>query len=196
MPHTYELIREQWIPQPLDSAFSFFSRPQNLEEITPPWLGFHIVKADDPLHTGSLIEYKLRVRGLPMRWVSEITDWNPPHGFVDLQLKGPYSLWHHEHSFAAENGGTRIRDHVRYALPFGVLGELMHGLIVRRDVESIFAFRQKRLWICWDSATPAGISPAIVRRLPLLLGCRSMMSRQPRLPSWSGSSRPVRFTSW
>jgi len=145
MPNTYELIREQWIPQPLDSAFAFFSRPQNMEEITPPWLGFHIVNAENELHTGSLIEYKLRVRGLPMRWVSEITDWNPPYGFVDLQLKGPYSLWHHQHSFAAENGGTRIRDHVRYALPFGVLGDIMHKLIVRRDVESIFAFRQKRL---------------------------------------------------
>jgi hypothetical protein len=145
MRQPYELIREQWIPQPLDAAFAFFSRPENLEKITPPWLGFHIVRAEDELHTGSLIEYKLRVRGLPMRWVSEITEWNPPHGFVDTQLRGPYALWHHEHSFAADNGGTRIRDHVRYALPFGVLGELMHKLMVRRDVESIFAYRQERL---------------------------------------------------
>jgi len=145
MPHTHELIREQWIPQPLDAAFAFFSRPENLEKITPPWLGFHIAKAEDELHPGSLIEYKLRVRGIPMGWVSEITDWNPPHGFVDKQIRGPYALWQHEHSFAADNGGTRIRDHVRYALPFGVVGELMHKLTVRRDVESIFAFRQTRL---------------------------------------------------
>lgn len=145
MPHTYELIREQWIPQPLDTAFTFFSRPENLEKITPPWLGFHIVSADDQLHTSSLIEYKLRVRGLPMRWVSEITEWNPPYGFVDTQLRGPYALWRHEHSFAADNGGTRIRDRVRYALPFGVVGQLVHLLAVRRDVEGIFAFRQRRL---------------------------------------------------
>jgi ligand-binding SRPBCC domain-containing protein len=145
MPHTYELICEQWIPQPLDAAFAFFSRPDNLEKITPPWLGFHIVRADDELHTGSLIEYKLRVRGVPMRWVSEITQWNPPHSFVDVQLRGPYAMWRHEHSFAEDNGGTRIHDHVRYALPFGIVGVLVHTLIVRRDVEGIFAFRQRRL---------------------------------------------------
>ena len=143
--HTYELIREQWIPQPLDAAFAFFSRPENLEKITPPWLGFHIVRADTELHTGSLIEYKLRMRGVPMRWVSEITEWNPPHSFVDAQLRGPYAMWRHEHSFAAENGGTRIRDHVRYALPFGIVGALVHTLIVRRDVEGIFAYRKERL---------------------------------------------------
>ena len=78
MARTYRLIREQWLPTPIDEAFAFFSRPENLEEITPPWLGFRIVKTDQQLHTGSLIEYKLRVRGFPMRWSSEIAVWEPP----------------------------------------------------------------------------------------------------------------------
>lgn len=145
MAHTYQLIREQWLTTPLAETFAFFSRPENLEEITPPWLGFHIVRADRQLHAGSIIEYKLRIRGLPMRWSSEIAVWEPPYRFVDDQLRGPYKLWHHEHRFKSENGGTRIGDHVNYALPFGILGEIAHALMVKRDVESIFQFRQQRL---------------------------------------------------
>ena len=141
----YQLVREQWIAKPLEQVFDFFSRPENLQQITPPWLSFQIVSAERELHTGSLIEYKLKVHGLPMRWKSEISDWDPPHRFVDTQLTGPYSLWRHQHTFVAENGGTRIGDHVDYALPFGPIGDLVHSLMVRRDVESIFAFRQKRL---------------------------------------------------
>ena len=141
----YHLVREQWIPKPIDEAFAFFSRPENLEEITPPWLGFHIVRSDKQLHAGSLINYKLRIHGFPMRWSSEIKIWEPPYRFVDNQLRGPYKLWHHEHRFSEQNGGTLIRDHVDYALPLGILGEIAHALLVRRDVESIFAYRQKRL---------------------------------------------------
>ena len=80
-----------------------------------------------------------------MRWSSEITVWEPPYRFVDTQLRGPYKLWHHTHSFSAQNGGTLIGDHVDYALPFGVFGQLAHALIVRRDVEPIFRYRQQRL---------------------------------------------------
>lgn len=145
MARTYQLMREQWLPKPIEEAFAFFSRPENLGEITPPWLGFHIVRTDPQLHAGSLIEYKLRVRGLPMRWTSEIAVWEPPYRFVDDQIYGPYKLWHHEHTFASENGGTRIGDHVDYALPFGVLGQIAHRVMVRRDVENIFKFRQQRL---------------------------------------------------
>ncbi|MGC2108108.1 MAG: SRPBCC family protein [Candidatus Korobacteraceae bacterium] len=78
-----------------------------------------------------------------MRWTSEITDWNPSHRFIDNQLRGPYALWHHEHSFVADNGGTRILDHVKYALPFGILGWLAHRLMTRRDVEAIFEYRRR-----------------------------------------------------
>jgi hypothetical protein len=143
--HTYQLISEQWVPQPLEEAFAFFSRPENLQEITPGWLDFHIVRVESELHTGSLIEYRLRWHGIPMRWTTEIEVWNPPHRFIDNQLRGPYALWHHQHSFIAENGGTRIRDEVNYALPFGVIGQLAHLLTARRDVEAIFAFRRQRL---------------------------------------------------
>jgi uncharacterized protein len=145
MAGSHQLIREQWIPKPLDEAFAFFSRPENLEEITPPWLGFHIIRVDNPLRDGSRIEYKLKVRGLPMRWLTEITAWEPPYRFVDNQLRGPYKLWHHEHRFEAKDRGTLISDRVDYALPFGVLGEIVHALVVRRDVENIFKYRQQRL---------------------------------------------------
>jgi ligand-binding SRPBCC domain-containing protein len=142
---SYHLTREQWIPKPLDEAFSFFAKPENLEEITPPFLRFRIVHAESPLHAGALIEYKLRVRGLPMRWVSEITEWQPPYQFVDTQLRGPYALWRHQHTFAAERGGTRITDNVEYALPFGFLGQIVHTLLVRKDVERIFDYRRRKL---------------------------------------------------
>ncbi len=142
---TYQLNREQWIPKPIDEAFAFFSRPENLEEITPPWLGFHIVRSDKQLHAGSLIHYKLRIHGLPMRWTSEITAWEPPYRFVDTQLRGPYKRWRHEHTFSEQNDGTLIRDHVDYALPLGILGEIAHTLMVRREVETIFKFRRQRL---------------------------------------------------
>ncbi len=145
MTRTHRLVREQWISKPIAAVFDFFSRPENLQEITPPWLSFHIASAESELRTGSLIEYRLRVHGIPMRWKSEISEWNPPHCFVDTQLAGPYAWWRHRHTFVAENGGTRIGDDVEYALPFGIVGELVHTLMVRRDVESIFAYRQKRL---------------------------------------------------
>ena len=108
----YRLARSQWLPKSIEDAFAFFSRPENLEEITPPLLRFHIVRADRELHEGSRIEYQLRVRGVPMRWVSEIAEWKPPYRFVDTQLRGPYALWRHQHTFTTERGGTRIGDEV------------------------------------------------------------------------------------
>jgi ligand-binding SRPBCC domain-containing protein len=92
---------------------------------------------------GTLIDYSLRIHGIPVHWKTEIQVWEPPHKFVDRQLKGPYKLWHHTHTFQAENGGTRLRDVVRYQLPFGPLGDLVNTLKVRRDVETIFAYRHK-----------------------------------------------------
>ena len=142
---THRLTRQQWIPKTVEDAWAFFSRPENLEEITPPFLRFQIVSAERELRRGSRIEYRLRVRGLPMRWVSEISEWEPPYRFVDTQQRGPYKLWRHQHIFSPEAGGTRITDDVEYALPLGPLGELAHTLVVRRDVEGIFEFRQKRL---------------------------------------------------
>ncbi len=137
---------EQVVPRPVNEVFEFFSRAENLQEITPDWLNFEIVKIDpSPVRKGTLIDYKLRLRGLPLQWRSEIVDWNPPHKFVDVQLRGPYKLWRHTHLFIAEGNSTRIVDEVLYRLPFGFLGTLAHRLLVRRNVERIFSFRQEKI---------------------------------------------------
>ena len=95
---------------------------------------------------GTLIRYRLRVRGAPVNWLTEITAWEPPHRFVDEQIKGPYALWHHTHTFEAlDDGGTLMRDVVRYRIGFGPLGALANRLLVRRDVEAIFDFRARRI---------------------------------------------------
>jgi ligand-binding SRPBCC domain-containing protein len=143
---TYLLERQQWLPRPIDEVFAFFSRPENLQILTPDWLDFRIVEAPQDLAAGSLIRYRLRWHFLPIRWTTEITEWEPPHRFVDHELSGPYALWNHEHSFASrEGGGTTMRDRVQYALPLGVLGRLAHSISVKRDVEGIFNFREEAM---------------------------------------------------
>lgn len=141
---TYTLERQQWIPRPLPEVFDFFSRAENLQRLTPPWMHFRILTPQPILmKPGALIDYKLRVHGLPVRWQTKIETWNPPFGFVDTQLKGPYRLWHHTHRFTEWNGGTKIDDVVRYALPFGVVGQLAHWLQVSRDLTGIFEYRSR-----------------------------------------------------
>lgn len=133
---------EQFVSRPLVQVFAFFSKAENLQQLTPPWLHFRVLSVEPtPLRQGTLIKYSLRWRIFPIRWTTEIIEWEPPYRFVDLQLKGPYKLWHHEHRFAAEGNGTRITDEVQYLLPFGILGSIAHRLKVRRDVEGIFAYR-------------------------------------------------------
>lgn len=146
MGFRYSLVHEQLVPRPLDEVFAFFSRPENLQSITPDWLNFNVLSAGpQPVRKGTRIRYRLRVHGVPVRWTSEIAAWEPPHKFVDIQVRGPYKLWRHTHVFAAEGNSTRIRDEVLYELPFGPLGALVHWLMVRRDVEKIFAFRKARI---------------------------------------------------
>lgn len=133
---------EQLVPRALDEVFDFFSKAENLQELTPAWLHFKILSVDpSPVRQGTLIRYSLRWRVFPIRWTTEIIAWDPPHRFVDVQLKGPYKLWHHEHRFIADGTGTRIIDEVQYQLPFGVLGSIAHSLKVKKDVETIFAHR-------------------------------------------------------
>ena len=140
----YVFRAEQLVPRPLNEVFDFFSRAENLQELTPPWLHFHILSVDpQPIRKGTLIRYSLRWRIFPIRWTTEIVEWDPPHGFVDLQLKGPYQLWRHQHRFVAEGNSTRILDEIEYRLPFGVFGKLAHTLKVRRDVEGIFDYRKR-----------------------------------------------------
>jgi ligand-binding SRPBCC domain-containing protein len=135
---------EQYVDRDIQDVFEFFSRAKNLQQITPAWLHFRILSVNpNPVRRGTLIRYSLRWRVFPMRWTTEIVEWDPPHRFIDVQLKGPYRLWHHEHRFVSEGSGTRIFDEVRYELPFGALGSLAHRFKVKRDVEAIFAFRQR-----------------------------------------------------
>src|SRR5689334_22619878 len=145
MPKVYTLTREQWLPKPIELVFEFFSRPENLQSITPPWLDFRIVESPDVLTVGSLIHYSLRWRFVPIRWTTRITAWNPPRRFVDAQISGPYTLWEHEHRFVPESNGTRICDTVRYSLPLSFLGAIAHRGWVRSDLDSIFDFRRVKM---------------------------------------------------
>ena len=140
----HRLERHQHLNRPLDEVFAFFAEAHNLERITPPWLRFALLR-EEPVEmgVGTVIDYRLHVHGLPVRWRSRIEEWEPGRGFVDRQLRGPYRLWHHRHWFRAEGDGTLVGDRVDYALPLGRLGELAHPLFVRRDLERIFDFRHR-----------------------------------------------------
>ncbi|MBA2349200.1 MAG: SRPBCC family protein [Solirubrobacterales bacterium] len=142
---THILTREQRLDGTPEEVFGFFADAKNLEAITPPLLRFSVVTPTPiEMQVGALIEYRLRVHGAPVSWLTSIQAWEPPHRFVDMQLKGPYALWHHTHSFAPDGDThTLMTDTVRYATGFGLLGELALRLFVRRDVERIFAHRAK-----------------------------------------------------
>lgn len=134
---------EQWLPRPRPEVFQFFGEARNLEAITPPWLRFEVLTpAPIVMRAGTLIDYRIRIHGIPIRWRTKIVEWNPPHRFIDVQLRGPYTLWHHTHTFEEHSGGTLCTDVVRYH-PRG--GALMNWLFVRRDVEKIFGFRREKL---------------------------------------------------
>jgi ligand-binding SRPBCC domain-containing protein len=138
----YELRREIVVPAPLNEVFAFFSEARNLERITPAFLRFHVLTPEPIwMAPGARIDYRLRVRGVPVSWRTVIETWDPPHQFIDIQERGPYRLWHHTHRFREVPDGTWMEDAVRYALPFGVFGQLAHWLVVRRDVEAIFDYR-------------------------------------------------------
>ena len=142
----YTLTFAQHVPRGVAEVFGFFSRAENLETITPAFLHFKILAVTpEPIREGTLISYKLRLHGVPLRWTSEIVEWNPPHRFVDLQRRGPYKVWRHEHHFEACDGGTLITDSVSLALPLGVLGRIAYKLRVRAEVNEIFAFRERKI---------------------------------------------------
>jgi ligand-binding SRPBCC domain-containing protein len=142
--NVHRLQREQYVDRPLADVFDFFAEANNLERITPPWLSFTVLTPDPiEMRVGAQIDYRLRVHGIPLRWTSRIEDWEPGRSFVDRQLRGPYGLWHHRHTFAEEGQGTVVRDEVDYAMPFGALGNLAHPLFVRRDLERIFTYRHE-----------------------------------------------------
>ncbi len=140
------LVREQWIAKTPDQLWHFFANEQNLEKLSPRKLKFKILdKSTEELQQGTLINYWIRVRGVPMRWRTLIAQWQPPQSFTDIQLKGPYKTWHHVHKFEELAGGTLMTDQVTYILPFRFLANLTYGLVVDKDVEEIFSYRRKMI---------------------------------------------------
>lgn len=140
----YRLFRQQWVPRPIEEVFAFFDRPENLSLITPPSLRFRLLTPSPiPMHQGAIIDYTIRLMGIPLRWTTYIALYEPPHRFVDIQIRGPYSFWHHTHRFDSVSGGTRITDEVLYVLPYGPLGRLAHALWVRRYLDHIFDYRRQ-----------------------------------------------------
>lgn len=148
----FKLERSQTVPYSIKEVFSFFEKPENLASITPSNINFKIL-TPSPVHMkeGALIDYVLSVRGLPLRWTTLITHYDPPFQFQDVQIKGPYSFWHHTHLFEETSQGTLCKDIVLYSLPFGILGEWLHSLFIRKDLDTIFKFRSEKICSLWAS---------------------------------------------
>lgn len=145
--------RRQVIHGDIANIFDFFEDPKNLERITPPWLHFEVDSTtDERVRTGTEIGYTLRWHLLPMRWRSRIAEYEKGVRFADEMLKGPYKHWYHRHLFTAVEGGVEVEDVVEYELPFGLLGDLAHAMVVRRQLESIFDYRRRateKVFIDW-----------------------------------------------
>jgi ligand-binding SRPBCC domain-containing protein len=140
---THFLAFEQWLPCRLDAVFPFFADAHNLQALTPPWLRFEVLTVGPiEMRVGALIDYRLHVRGVPLRWQSEIRAWEPPLRFVDEQRRGPYRRWVHTHTFREQGGRTLCGDQVEYAVPGG---RLVNWLLVEPDVRRIFAYRREVL---------------------------------------------------
>ena len=142
----WRLSAVQSFAAPREEVFHFFADAGNLQAITPPWLHFHIVTPQPiSLHTGALLDYRLRLHGVPIRWRTEISVWEPPVRFCDRQLRGPYLQWEHTHTFTEEKGGVVVQDIVDYRLPLGLFGRIAHAAMVKLQLLSIFRFRQREI---------------------------------------------------
>lgn len=150
---TYTLQRTQKLPISLEKAWDFFSSPKNLKAITPEYMGFNILSgADKRTYPGQIIEYTVKpVLGIPMYWMTEITQVRDMEFFIDEQRVGPYAMWHHQHFFKAIEGGVEMEDIIHYRLPLGPLGSIAHALFVKRQLEGIFTYRFKTLEDKWGT---------------------------------------------
>jgi ligand-binding SRPBCC domain-containing protein len=166
----HRLTRRQWVARPLQRVFPFFAQPENLALITPPALAFRLLTPEPVImEQGRHIDYTLHVLGLPTRWRTLISHFDPPLCFVDEQLAGPYSFWHHTHRFSEQRGGTLLEDEVRYALPVLLpwpVRDIVHALYVRPTLERIFDYRAQvyaRLFGGGGSATEPAAPAGMVR---------------------------------
>jgi ligand-binding SRPBCC domain-containing protein len=148
----WTLRQRQLVRRPVSEVFAFFSRPENLERLTPKTLGFRILTPSPiAMKEGAVIDYAIRIVGVPVRWTTLIALYEPPHRFIDIQQKGPYASWHHTHTFAETPDGTLITDEVRYAMPYGLLGRIAHTLFVARQLAYIFRERSYTIEEIFDT---------------------------------------------
>jgi ligand-binding SRPBCC domain-containing protein len=139
----HSFTSELWLPPAPAEIFPFFADAKSLGTVTPPWLHFEILTAGHiEMRMGTLIDYRIRIHGIPVRWRTRITVWEPPYRFVDEQIKGPYRRWVHEHRFEKSGEGTLCSDRVRYSI---LGGWIVQQIFVQRDVRQIFAFRETKL---------------------------------------------------
>lgn len=155
------LERSLVIHAPVSDVFEFFEDPRNLAKITPNNMNFTIVKMDrPPMRPGFRIKYEIKWLGIGLSWLTTITEYDPGKRFLDVQTRGPYAVWEHEHRFEEVDGETIMRDRVRYQLPFGILGSIVHRLIVRRQLERIFDYRTQRIRKMYEAEKPAPVPAA------------------------------------
>jgi ligand-binding SRPBCC domain-containing protein len=157
----YELRTWLWLPRARHDVFAFFADARNLQRITPAFLNVRILTPDPiAMRQGTIIDYRLSLRGVPFAWRTEIAVWDPPDRFVDIQQRGPYAEWIHTHAFEEQGDGTLVRDHVRYRL-YGprLLTRLVHRAIVARDLRQIFAYRHAALGeVCGGRGRPGPLT--------------------------------------
>jgi len=142
---TYTIETQTTLNKSIREVFPFFANAENLDKVTPPWLKFEILTPlPIEMNVGTKVDYRLRLHGIPIRWRSEITEWDPPHKFADVQIKGPYRFWKHEHFFSAEGNQTRMIDQVEYAIPGWIFAPIVHSLFVKQDLSKIFDYRERK----------------------------------------------------
>lgn len=140
----FELTDHFVVSADLQQTWGFFSSAENLPAITPPWLGFRLLPREEKeIQKDSILNYTIKWMGIPIRWRTRIIDWTPPRQFIDLQIRGPYTLWHHQHTFEESADGTVCRDRVIYKVPVPVIGTVINAMLVRRQLVEIFEFRRK-----------------------------------------------------
>lgn len=160
---TFEMSTAAWLPHPVDEVFAFFGDAHNLNVLTPPWLDFEVITARPiEMRAGTLIDYRLKLRGIPIKWRTRISLWEPSRRFIDEQLRGPYREWIHTHSFEARDGGTLMTDAVRYRVPGGAI---VNRLFVEADVARIFRYRAEALRRRFECSASAFDCDVTFRRL-------------------------------